>query len=278
MKSTDGGQNAGPELRPPTLTELAWRDVISGTSMSWIWTTLAMQDVKLRYRGSTLGPFWLTLSTIVMMGSMGLIYSTVLNMDVRTYLPYLGLGLITWGFISATIVEGCATFTSAENVIQTVPLPFFIHASRTVFRNLVVFAHSIVIIPVLMIAFKVPLTWRVLEIVPALAMYALNGLWISLFFGMLSARYRDVPPIIANFTQVLFFVTPIIFPVTAMGRFRGFADFNPAFAAIDVLRSPILGVPTSVYSWPVLIATTVVGCVGTFLIFARFRSRIAYWI
>jgi ABC-type polysaccharide/polyol phosphate export permease len=95
---------------------------------------------------------------------------------------------------------------------------------------------------------------------------------------MLSARYRDVPPIIANFTQVLFFVTPIIFPVTAMGRFRGFADFNPAFAAIDVLRAPVLGIPTNEYSWPVLIAMTTIGCIGTFLIFARFRSRIAYWI
>ena len=238
---------------------------------------LAFQDIKLRYRGSVLGPFWLTISTVVMVASMGVIYSTLFNISVSTYLPYLAIGLILWGYISAAISEGCQSFLSAEGIIQTVPLPYSVHIYRAVFRNLIVLAHSLVIIPLILLIFQLPVGWRVLEIVPALILYAINGVWISIFFGMLSARYRDVPPIVANFTQVLFFLTPVIYPDSLLGNWRAVADLNPAFAAIDVVRAPLLDVATSTYSWPMLLVTTTAGCLGTFIIFARFRARIAYW-
>ena len=238
---------------------------------------LAFQDIKLRYRGSVLGPFWLTISTVVMVASMGVIYSTLFNVSAQTYLPYFAIGLILWGYISGAISEGCQTFLGAEGIIQTVPLPYSVHAYRAVFRNLIVLAHSLVIIPLVLLIFQIPVGWRILEIVPALILYALNGVWISVFFGMLSARFRDVPPIVANFTQVLFFLTPIIYPESLLGTWRAVADLNPAFAAIDVMRAPLLGVATSTYSWPMFLVTTATGCLGTFIIFARFRARIAYW-
>ena len=238
---------------------------------------LAFQDTKLRYRGSILGPFWLTISTVVMVASMGVIYSTLFKLAAETYLPHLAIGLIVWSYISTAITDGCQTFLGAEGIIQTVPLPYSVHAYRAVFRNLIVLAHSLVIIPLVLLIFQIPVGWRILEIVPALILYALNGVWISIFFGMLSARYRDVPPIVANFTQVLFFLTPVIYPESLLGTWRPVADLNPAFAAIDVMRAPLLGIATSTYSWPMFLATTAAGCLGTFIIFARFRARIAYW-
>ena len=260
-----------------SLSSAAWNDLLTGAAKNWLWTTLAIQDIKLRYRGSVLGPFWLTISTVVMVASMGVIYSTLFNASPRTYLPYLAIGLILWGYISGAISEGCQTFLGAEGIIQTVPLPYSVHAYRVVLRNLIVLAHSLIIIPIGLLIFQIPIDWRLLEIIPAFILYTVNGIWISIFFGMLSARFRDVPPIVANFTQILFFLTPIIYPDSSLGEWRAIADFNPAFAAIDVIRAPILGVATSPYSWLILFATTMIGCVGTFVIFARFRARIAYW-
>jgi ABC-2 type transport system permease protein/lipopolysaccharide transport system permease protein len=262
---------------PPTRARIALDDIATGAAKSWMWTTMAIQDIRLRYRGSVLGPFWLTISTVVMVGSMGVIYSALFHMEMKTYLPYLTIGLITWGFISGAVSEGCQTFLGAEGIIQTVPMPFSVHAYRAVFRNLIVLAHNFVLIPIGLLIFQVTIDWRVLEIIPALLLYAVNGLWLSILFGMLSARFRDVPPIVANFMQVLFFITPIIYPIASLGKWKVIADLNPAFAAIDVVRAPLIGVATNSYSWPILIATTIVGCTGTFMIFAHFRSRIAYW-
>jgi ABC-type polysaccharide/polyol phosphate export permease len=51
----------------------AWDDLVEGMSKSWMWSAMAMQDIRMRYRGSLLGPFWLTISMIIMIAAMGLI-------------------------------------------------------------------------------------------------------------------------------------------------------------------------------------------------------------
>lgn len=263
---------------PPSRAALAWRDLASGFAKSWMWTALAVQDVKLRYRGSALGPFWLTISTAIMVAAMGLIYARLFHTTTAVYVPYLTLGLVVWQFLANTIVEGCDTFIRQQSVIQQVPIPFSIQAYRLVARNFIVLAHTIVIVPVVLAIWGIAPGWRLLEVIPAVALLAVNGVWISLLLGLVSTRFRDVPPIVSSFLQVVFFLTPAIWPIDALGEWRGVATWNPLFAAIDVVRSPVLGAAPAESSWFLLIAWTVLGSLVTFALFARFRSRIAYWI
>lgn len=263
---------------PPSAAALAWHDLAEGLGKIWMWPALALQDVKLRYRGSVLGPFWLTISTMMMVAGMGLIYSQLFNVEIRTYLPYLAVGLIVWQFLSGMISEGCEAFLREASVIQQVRIPFSIHAYRSVLRNLIVLAHNMVVIPFGIVLFALPVGWQLLAIVPALLVLAINGVWISILLGMLSARFRDVPPIVASLLQALFFLTPIIWPVSALKEWQILATANPFFAAVDVLRAPLIGQATANSSWPILLAATVIGGVVTFAVFARFRTRIAYWV
>ena len=263
---------------PASNAALAWHDLAAGFAKIWMWWALALQDIRLRYRGSVLGPFWLTISTLVMVVAMGVIYSQLFRMEIRTYLPFLTLGLITWQWLSATITEGCEIFLREASVIQQVPIPFSIQAYRNVCRNFIVLGHNLVIVPIGLVVFAVPLDWYVLEIIPGFVLLAINGLWISLLLGLISTRFRDVPPIVGSFLQVLFFMTPIIWPAEMLGRWQTIATYNPLFAAIDVVRAPLLGVPTAETSWIILLVMTILGCGITFALFARFRSRIAYWI
>ena len=82
----------------------------------------------------------------------------------------------------------------------------------------------------------------------------------------------------ANAVQVVFFVTPIFWPIDAVGRWKPLLMLNPAFAAIDVVRGPLLGEATSPLSWPILFICTMVGAILGLGFFVRFRERIAYWI
>ncbi len=263
---------------PPSAVALAWRDLAEGIAKIWMWPALALQDVKLRYRGSVLGPFWMTISMMVMVAGMGVVYSQLFRMEIGTYLPFLAVGLIVWQFIAGMITEGCETFLREAAVIQQVRIPFSIHAYRSVFRNLVVLAHSLLIIPFGIVIFSIPVGWRLWEVVPALLVLSINGVWISILLGMVSARFRDVPPIMASLLQALFFLTPIIWPLSALKEWQIIATANPFFAAVDVLRAPLIGVPTADSSWAILLLTTSIGCLVSFALFARFRSRIAYWI
>src|SRR5689334_1464084 len=264
---------------PPSRSALAVTDLIEGVRKSWLWTTLAQQDVKLRYRGSILGPFWQTLTTAVMIGGMGLIYAKLFHTELQDYLPMLTVGLIFWMFIAGLITEGCGTFVGVQGVIQQVRLPFSLHAYRLVYRNLLLLAHNFVIVPVVLLIFPHPIQWiRLIELVPGLILVTITGIWLSVLLGMISARFRDVPPIVASIVQVVFFMTPIMWPIEALGPNAQWAQFNPLFAAVDVLRGPLLGQPTARYSWAILVMITVVGCAAAFAFFARFRSRIAFWV
>jgi ABC-2 type transport system permease protein/lipopolysaccharide transport system permease protein len=129
-----------------------------------------------------------------------------------------------------------------------------------------------------LIIFRVSVDWTVIVIVPALAVLTINGIWISILLGMISARYRDVPPIVVSLVQVIFFITPIFWPPEALGIWMQALPLNPLFAAVDVVRAPLLGGAPLTYSWAVLLLVTVGGCIGTFALFAKFRSRITYWI
>jgi ABC-type polysaccharide/polyol phosphate export permease len=270
---------AASSEQQPTRVSLAIADFADGLRRSWLWTSLAQQDIKLRYRGSILGPFWQTLTTAVMIGGMGVIYSKLFHTALQDYLPMLTVGLIFWMFIAGMITEGCGTFTAVQGIIQQVKLPYALHVYRLVYRNLLTLGHNFVIVPIVLYLFPHPVEpWRLLELLPALALILLNGIWISILLGMVSARFRDVPPIIASIIQVLFFMTPVMWPVEALGENAWWAQLNPLFAMLDVMRSPPLGMAEAPYSWTILIGMTVVGCSVTFAFFARFRHRLAFWV
>jgi ABC-type polysaccharide/polyol phosphate export permease len=67
--------------------------------------TLGWNDIRIRYRRSALGPFWITLSTTVFVVTLGIIFSQIFHTDIRIYLPYIAVGLIVCGFMSSTVME-----------------------------------------------------------------------------------------------------------------------------------------------------------------------------
>src|SRR5262245_30847564 len=79
-----------------------------------IWSTLGWSDIRQRYRRSVLGPLWITISIGVLVGTLGVIYSQVLQTDIDSYLPFLCLGFVIWGFISVTLLESCRAFQEGE--------------------------------------------------------------------------------------------------------------------------------------------------------------------
>lgn len=270
-------RNAALAMPPSRLAE-AMIDMAAGFTRSWIWTRLAYQDIKERYRGSVLGPFWVTITNLIMVASMGGIYAELFHTDIRTYVPYIMTGILIWQYISGLINEACFTFTGAHDVIQQVPMPFSVQAYRVVYRNFIVLLHNAVIIPFGLLLFKVPVDWHVIEVVPAIAVLSVNGLWMAVLLGAISTRFRDIPPIIGNIVQVLFFLTPIFWPIDSVANLKPILVLNPFFAWIDAARAPLLGLPPEPTSWPILLGCTAAGCLISFLFFVRFRERIAYWL
>jgi len=256
----------------------AWRDIAEGIAQFQIWAALAWQEVRQRYRRSMLGPFWLTISTGAMLLAMGPLYGNLLGQDIATYFPYLAVGFVVWLFLAALTNESCFAFTAAEGYIKNVKLPLTVHVMRVIWRNIIVFAHNLVIIVVVIVFTAPPASWHLLEVPLGILLISANAVWVGLFLGLLCARFRDIPQIVASLVQVTFFLTPILWQAGMLGKNVWAAQINPYFHFIEIVRQPILGSSAGAESWLIVIAITVLGSCGTLLFFARFRARLAYWV
>jgi ABC-2 type transport system permease protein/lipopolysaccharide transport system permease protein len=265
-------------VRPVSPTVRAARDLTEGLVRWWLWGLVAWCDIKQRYRGSALGPFWLTLSTAVMIGAMGMLYSRLFHMEIATYLPYLSLGILTWGLISSLLTESCTAFMSADHVIKQIRMPLSVHLYRVIARNGIVFGHNLVVFVVVAIWFQVRFGWADLMVVPGMALLTLGVIPAGLILAAVCARFRDIPQVVASLLQVIFFMTPIMWRPELLGSNIGLALYNPFNCFIDLIRSPLLGEAPSALSWMIAAGATVCLWLVAFPFFARFRARIAYWV
>lgn len=257
---------------------LALRDLKNGVGSIYIWPMLGWQEIRLRYRRSMLGPFWMTLSSGVMVGAMGPLYGRLFGADLSTYFPYLAISLITWLLISTMVNELCTCFISAEGFIKQIKLPLTIHVLRVIWKNLIVYAHNLVIVALVLFFYPPPVSLQLFLFPVALIFLFVNSLWMGLVLGLLCARYRDVPQIIASLLTVAMFTSPIFWRAEMLGRNIIFAEINPIYHFLEIIRQPLLGGEFPTLSWLFVIATTCVGYLLAILMFARYRARIAYWV
>ena len=256
----------------------AMTDLSSGLALWPLWGRLGWYDILQRYRRSILGPFWLTASMAIMVMGLGVLYAGLFNTSIHDFLPFLCVGLLTWNFISSFLTEGGTLFTGAESHIKQIRVPYSVYVYRSSWSKLIIFAHNFVIYVGVLIYFQ---NWPgavAFLAIPGLLLVLFNGALASLYVGMLSARFRDVPQVINSVVQIIFFMTPIMWKPELLKTRTYISDFNPFFHLLEIVRAPLLGnLPTMGNYLVVLLITSLnVVVVGAF--FTRFRPRISYWV
>ena len=107
--------------------------------------------------------------------------------------------------------------------------------------------HNLVIYLIVIAVFDFDPGWIVLTSLFGIVIVGLNGIAFSLFLGLVSARFRDIPQLVMNANQLFFFVTPILFHRQTMPSWL--TAFNPFTYLLDVVREPMLGHPVSFFTW-----------------------------
>lgn len=252
------------------------RASIGKLGLAW---TLAWHDVVSRYRGSILGPFWITLSMGFMVLGIGFLYSELQHISLTETMPFVALGIVFWGMISLVIIEGCDTFVHAAGMLSQTSLPMFTFLWRTILRNLVTLAHHVVIIVGVLILYGF---WRTMDLPMALVgilLTLLNVSWMSLAAAISSARFRDIPQIVTSIMQFSMFMTPVFWkPQSREGMMKSVLDLNPFFHMLDSIRTPLLGGKVQMLTYEVLIVMGILGWAATFSMFAMTRRRIVHYL
>ncbi|MBA3660189.1 MAG: ABC transporter permease [Gammaproteobacteria bacterium] len=267
-----------PDITP---FQHALADIKDGFAQWRIWLMLAYQDIKLRYRRSVLGPFWLTLSMAITVYTMGFLYGKIFHQDLESYYPFLVAGMLSWSLISTIVMELTEGFLGADVYIKQIKLPYSVYIHRLVSRNMIIFFHNIfVIVPILIIYHThAKVNLNTLLIIPGLLFIYLNGISFGVILAMIGARYRDVLQIVKSLVQVIFFVTPVMWgPQFLHGRAQFIIDWNPFYAFIELIRAPLLGTVPTLNNMIMVACVTTLGVTLSLWMFIRYRARIVYWL
>ncbi|GEN13570.1 sugar ABC transporter permease [Neoasaia chiangmaiensis] len=264
-------------LHGTSAMKAAFGDVRAGFALLPLAMSLGWLDIKLRYRGSMLGPFWLTISTAVMVGALGLLYAELFHMNLSRYLPFLSLSLVLWAYMSATINEAPMIFTQSAGLMHAMRMPVTMHVLRAIIRNTLVLLHNIVVIAVVFTLYHV---WprHLWVLAPVLLLWLFDSMAVATLLGLLGARFRDTPPIVASLMQIFFFVTPVIWQPDLIYAGRQYLLLDPFYPIIEILRGPLLGESLRPSIWYAALAHSAVLWGIALVVFARFRARIAYWV
>ena len=241
---------------------------------------LGWQDIRQRYRRSKLGPFWLTISMGVMIGMIGIVFGQVLSTPMQEYFPFLATGIILWTCFSTAVMEGSTSFIDAQGMIRQLDLPLSLYPIRVLWRNVVICAHNVIILPLVFIVVGRGITWDILWLIPGFVVFLWNVLWVSLLLGTFCTRFRDMPQIVSSLIQVFFYVTPIIWMPNVLNPRSAsmLVEPNPIYHILQIVRSPILGQAPTTQNWLVSLGVALLGSLFALWFFGKYKKRIAYWL
>lgn len=256
----------------------ALKDIQNGTLQYNIWLHLGWMEVKQRYRRTVIGPWWIVLSMLIFILIMGIVFSRLFHQGLDEYIPFFATGFLFWSFISTSIVEATEVFKSNGSFIKQVRLPFSIYVFKHLVKQSIILVHNLVIYLLICVFFKLNPGWPALLVIPGFCLLALNVFWICFFVAMISARFRDLVPMINSCVQIAFFMTPISWMPRLLEKNSKILNYNPLIYFLDLVRSPLLGQFPSMKSVCVSAILAFFGCCLTFFLFSRTRSRIAFWV
>lgn len=261
-----------------TAFEFAFQDLKKGLQLWRLVLTIGWDDLKQRYQRSRLGPIWMSLGAAVYISGLGVFWSIVFNLDLKTFMPFMASGLILWTHISGTMNEGLGTFKAGASLIKGLPLPLTFHVLRQSVRLMLTFLHVLPVGLAVSLYFSVDLGGTILFVIPGLALLTINTIWVTLMFGILGARFEDLSQAVRTVLPFFFFVTPILWLPEMLGQYAFIVDLNPITYFLTIVRDPLIGQMPDIFDYKVVLAITVVGWLASLALFARTRYRIPFWV
>ncbi len=253
---------ASTAVRPTSLPPWTYRSLI------WVF---AQRDLKARFKGTVGGWMWsllLPLATVV-------IYSVVFSLVIRVqpppfgngskgvYFVWLLVGLVPWNFFSSTVLMGMPSLLSSGGLLQKVYFPSYIPIISMAIAVGVQSLIELGIVAAILLFFG-SVGWSWLLVPVWLVIFVLFTVSVSYVFAVANVHTRDVAQILGVIMQLVFFMTPIIFPITMIPvdfhgiPARAIVAANPLAAFLIDLRSLVyeLRVP-DITEWGYLLLWTV---------------------
>ena len=208
--------------------------------------TLSQHRIKVRYKQSLLGLAWAILQPLSLMVIYTVIFSLVARIPTNgtPYAIFVLVGLLPWTYFSTALTTATNSLVSHINLITKVYFPREILPLTYVIAAFFDFMIATVMLALMMIYYRVPLTANVLFAIPVIFIMTLFAMAMALIFSATQVRFRDVGVGIPLLLQIWMFATPVVYPLSAAAKlpevWRLIYMLNPMVGVIESFRRTVL--------------------------------------
>ncbi|MCU0285284.1 MAG: ABC transporter permease [Acidobacteria bacterium] len=202
---------------------------------------LVLRDLKVKYKGTTLGFLWSLLNPLLMLAVYTIVFKYLIGPRVENFTIFLFSALLPWTFLSSAIAMGSGSITDNGNLVKKVYFPREVLPFSVVLVNLFhFFLTFLVLIPALLF-FHIQPGFAFLFLVVIIFFQTLFVLGLTLIFAALNVYYRDIKHLLEVLLQLWFWMTPIIWPITLFpGKYHPLVYLNPFTVFVTAYRNVIL--------------------------------------
>ncbi len=249
---------------------------------------ISVTEFKRVYFGTVLGYIWSLVRPLMLFAVLLFVFTQVFKLgsdDAEFYPVLLLLGIVLFTFFSEATTSSVTSVVTQEGVVRKTQFPRLVIPLSTVLTSSFNLGLNLIVVLVFTLAFGVEPTWTWLLFPVVLAVLFVFTAATSMALSVLYVRFRDVAIIWTVVTQVLFYATPVLYPIEILDNetYKRLLMVNPLGPIFEQARvwmlepsAPSAAEVAGGAAWLIPAALIYVGvCVFAVWIFNRDAPRIA---
>jgi ABC-2 type transport system permease protein len=238
---------------PHSLREVRGPSALGGGARRFfdlLWL-MATTEFKRVYFGTVFGYLWSLLRPLMFFGVLLFVFTRILKVGsgLHNYPVLLLLGIVQFTFFQEATTNAITSVVTQEGIVRKTQFPRLVIPLSTVLTAFFNFCLNLIVVFVFILAWGVDPTWTWLLYPFAIAALLVFTIAVSMGFSVLYVRFRDVAIIWVVGAQMLFYATPILYPLGAKGlnepSIEKWLMVNPLGVIFEQIRVWILSEPAA---------------------------------
>ncbi len=209
-------------------------EILKFKEMIKSWTK---KELKTRYKGSFLGFLWTFVNPLLQLLVYSVIFPYVMRFSQENYAMFLFVALIPWNFFTSTMQGGCGLVVYNSNLVTKVYFPREVLPISYTLSGLMNMVFSYAIVFPMLVIFRVPFTWNLLWLPVLMLCQTVLCTGIAMLVSSINVYFRDMEHLISVSLMALYFLTPVMYDITAMpAHLQKMMFLNPMTAYVLMYR------------------------------------------
>ena len=225
--------------------DVDWRELLRYRDLLWLFIR---RDFVAFYKQTVLGPLWFVMQPVLTTVMFTLVFGNLagLSTDGLPKLLFYLSGVTLWSFFAENLTKSASTFTDNANLFGKVYFPRLISPLALLASNFLKFAIQLALFAVIWGFYwasgAVAPNWAALLLPVLILIISAISLGLGLIFSAITTKYRDLRFLLQFGVQLFMYMTPIIFPVSAIPeKYTVLIELNPLTPVVEAFRFGLLG-------------------------------------